>query len=99
MEKLDVNRPLTTRVPQTIQLLFSSRQQAQEPLLQTQKLENIGILTSGIAHDFNNLLSTIMCGLSFAIAKLPPRGPFYRSTSCRARVHSDRNLLAASRTL
>ena len=57
----------------------TERRNNEEALLQTQKLESIGVLASGIAHDFNNLLSTIMCGLSFAIANLTPDHPSYQS--------------------
>lgn len=40
------------------------REKIQSQLLQAQKMEAIGTLTSGFAHDFNNILSGIMGSLS-----------------------------------
>jgi signal transduction histidine kinase len=50
------------------------REQMQATLLQTQKLESLGILAGGIAHDFNNLLTGIMGNASLALEAVPP-GP------------------------
>lgn len=40
-----------------------------EALLETQKLESLGVLTGGIAHDFNNLLANVYASLA-ALSRL-----------------------------
>ncbi|MCX7859942.1 MAG: ATP-binding protein [Chloroflexus sp.] len=48
------------------------RRQIETQMLQTQKLESLGLLAGGIAHDFNNLLTGIMGHTSLALLELPP---------------------------
>ena len=60
-------------------------------LLQAQKLETIGKLSSGMAHDFSNLLSSIFGSLNLLKKRVPEREDIYRlldnieSSSIRAK--------------
>ena len=47
-------------------------------LLQSQKLETIGKLTSGMAHDFSNLLSSIFGSLNLLKKRVPESENIYR---------------------
>ena len=55
------------------------QRRTQEALLNTQRLESLGVLTGGIAHDFNNLLGAVLGNLNLAQLRLEPSDPARRA--------------------
>jgi PAS domain S-box-containing protein len=53
----------------------AARATIERKLLETQKLESLGLLAGGIAHDFNNLLTGILGHTSLMLAELPAGSP------------------------
>ena len=78
------------------------RQKLQEQLLQSQKMEAIGLLAGGVAHDFNNILSAILGYASIMQMKMRPDDPLRGHVeqvlaASRRAADLTRSLLAFSR--
>src|ERR1041385_3612668 len=54
---------------------ITERKRSEENLLQSAKLESLGVLAGGIAHDFNNILTGILGNASFVLESLPKDAP------------------------
>jgi two-component system NtrC family sensor kinase len=68
---------------------ISTQKRLEAQLLQSQKMEAIGLLAGGVAHDFNNILSAIIGYASILQMKIPPDAPL--------RPNVDQVLAAAQR--
>jgi len=79
----------------------TERKRFSEQLLQTQKLESLGLLAGGVAHDFNNLLTSIMGNASLLLGRVGSEDPARRMLKDLLRAsetaaHLTRQLLAYS---
>jgi PAS domain S-box-containing protein len=65
--------PATGRFQHNLTVIndITARNRAEAALLQAQKLEALGSMTSGVAHDFNNLLMIILGSLELLARRLP----------------------------
>jgi PAS domain S-box-containing protein len=58
-----------------LKLAEQERSQLEQKLMETQKLESLGVLAGGIAHDFNNILTGIVGNNSLALTELQSDSP------------------------
>ena len=81
---------------------ITSRRKLEEQLIQSQKMQAIGLLAGGIAHDFNNLLHAMLNNLEFVFQEFEPEGQARQDlqqvqSSVEKAVGLTRQLLAFSR--
>lgn len=56
---------------------ITEKKKIEEQMLQTSKLESVGLLAAGIAHDFNNILTSIVGNISIVKHKMPESSELY----------------------
>ena len=71
---------LVTHVPlpaasDQVESLRAELSSVRQQLLQAQKLESVGRLSSGVAHDFNNMLTSIICFTRFVVDEMVAEDP------------------------
>ena len=63
------------RSTQQLRAEIAQREQIEEQLLRTRKLESLSVLAGGIAHDFNNFLAVVQGNVELAKARLDRDAP------------------------
>ncbi|MCL5772898.1 MAG: ATP-binding protein [Firmicutes bacterium] len=85
-----------------IQRDITERKNFEHKLLQSQKMESIGIMAGGIAHDFNNILTSVVGYTELILSKLMPGDPLWNDfckvkKECEHAAGLVRQILAFSR--
>lgn len=66
-EQLEMRKRELDFTNKDLELELARRQELEQQLVQTQKLDSLGTLAGGIAHDFNNMLCVILGGTQLAL--------------------------------
>jgi PAS domain S-box-containing protein len=92
-------RELNERLEQRVSEEISRRNEAEEALRQSQKMETLGQLTGGVAHDFNNLLQIVTGNLEILQRNLPADQARLRRSAENAMRGAERAAVLTQRLL